>query len=76
MLLLMELTVSFHSDSFMDRIDVIFPFVVAWKRARKVDSESLEAGAYILAPFLAATIRLAYMQWCSRHLTFLVSRRI
>ena len=63
MLLLMASTVSFHSDSFMARIDVSFPFVVAWKRARKVDNESLEV-AYILAPFFAATIRLAYMQ-CS-----------
>ena len=35
-----------HSDSFMARIDVIFPFVVAWK----VDNESLE-GADISAPF-------------------------
>ena len=64
-----------HSDSFVARIDVIFPFVVAWKRARKVDNESLE-GAYISAPFFAAIIRQAYMQWCSRHLAFLVSRRI
>ena len=39
-----------HSDSFMARIDVIFPFVVALKRARKVGNESLE-GAYISAPF-------------------------
>ena len=39
-----------HSDSFVARINVIFPFVVAWKRARKVDNESLE-GAYILALF-------------------------
>ena len=64
-----------HADSFMARIDVIFPFVVAWKRVRKVDNDNLE-GAYILAPFFAATIRLAYIQWCSRHLAFLVSRRI
>lgn len=29
------------SDSFMARIDVIFPFGIAWKRARTVDNESL-----------------------------------
>ena len=43
MLLLMASTVSFHSDSFIARIDVIFPFVVAWKRVSKVDNGSLEA---------------------------------
>ena len=41
LLLLMVSTVSFHFDSFIAKIDAIFPFLVAWKRARKVD-ESLE----------------------------------
>ena len=41
MLLLMASTVFLHFDSFMVKTDIIFPFVVAWKRARKVDKESL-----------------------------------
>ena len=31
-------------DSFIAKTHVIFPFLVAWKRARKVDYESLERG--------------------------------
>ena len=48
--LLMASTVSFQSDSLISRIDLIFLFVVAWKRERKVDGESLER-ALFLAPF-------------------------
>ena len=59
MLLLMASTVSFHSDSFIAKTDVIFPFMVAWKRVRKVD-KSLDRGLYFGA-LLAATIRLAYI---------------
>lgn len=61
MVLLMASTVPFHFFSFIARKDVIFPFVVAWKRARKVD-ESLERTRERLMFFFAATIRLAYMQ--------------
>ena len=51
--LVMESTVSLHFDSFIARIGVIFPCVVAWKRARTVDTEG-KARAWrelILAPF-------------------------
>ena len=41
-LLLMASTVSLHSGSFVAGIDVIFPFVVAWKQTRKVDNENLD----------------------------------
>ena len=73
MLLLMASTVSFHSDSFIAKIDVIFPFMVAWKRVRKVD-KSLDRGLYFGA-LLAATIRLAYIQCWLRHLTLFVPQR-
>ena len=73
MLLLMASMVSFHSDSFIAKTDVIVPFMVAWKRVRKVD-KSLDRGLYFGA-LLAATIRLAYIQCWLRHLTFLVSQR-
>ena len=56
MLLLMASTNSFHFDSFIAKIYVIFSLVVAWKRARK----GAKREAYILAPFFAATILLSY----------------
>lgn len=37
----MASTVSFHSDSFIARINTIFPFMVDWKRDRKVNNSSL-----------------------------------
>ena len=65
MLLLMASTVFLHSDSFLARTDVIFPFVVPLET-----NEESWRGAYILAPFIPATIRLMYMQLWSRHLSF------
>ena len=42
MFLVMASMVSLHSDFFLARIDVIFPFVVlSCKRPRKVNNESL-----------------------------------
>ena len=72
LLLLMASTVSFHFDSFIAKIDAIFPFLVAWKRARKVD-ESLERDLYFGA-FFRGYHSVGVRAWW-RHLTFLVSWR-
>ena len=69
MLLLMASPISFHFYSLIARIDVICPFVVAWKRAKKVDLEWTGERLIFWRLFSRA-----YMKCSSRYLTFLVSR--
>ena len=80
MILLMASTIFPYSDSFMATIDVIWQFVVAWKRARKVDNEDHESLGEILGTktrlifwrlFSRLPFGLSCMQWWSLQLRFL-----